>query len=556
MHILKKYWVFLILVLFSVPAAYQLLGKGFYEPSDLHHIADIYQMFRAFVSGQIPGRLGPDFTFGWGYPLFNFYYVLPFYIGALWFYISGSLTWSFKLVFILSIFISTPAMYLFLKQYFKKLPSFVGAILYLYTPFRALEIYVRGAIGEALAISLLPLAFYVLSRVAKDSGKKNIAIAAIVLALFFLSHNYLWILAAPWIILFFVKTKPTKYLGLAISSILAAGLSIYWWLPAIIEQKYVSAVTPFPLIDHFPFIKQLLIPSWGYGASVAGPGDGISFQIGLVNLFAIVAAAIIIVFYRKLIKKENIYLIVWALVGFFVTFSMMNIRSYPIWKLLPIYNFVQFPWRLLFLTTFFSAFAIACVIEVLPEKMSKVLSVVVIIFSIALTINYFKPSKIFYKNDNQYLSRMFANRTVSGEKSDVSLEYYNWSEDYLLLPVWADKRPVSLPTQKIEGDKVITVSNIKQISVVHWSANIDSKAGGVVTYWAYYFPGWFSKVDGRMVDLHPGKPYGQILVNVPEGKHFIEFYWAETDFRKKADYISLVSLVIVLALLVLQFKRE
>jgi len=187
----KSWPIVILLLVFSIPAAFKLLSPGFYEPSDLHHIADIYQMFRAFVSGQIPPRIGPDYTFGWGYPLFNFYYVLPFYIGALWFYISGSLTWSFKSVFILSIFISTPAMYLFLKQYFKKLPSFVGAVLYLYTPFRALEIYVRGAMGEALAISLLPLAFYVLSRVAKDSGKKNIAIAAIVLALFFLSHNYL-----------------------------------------------------------------------------------------------------------------------------------------------------------------------------------------------------------------------------------------------------------------------------------------------------------------------------------------------------------------------------
>ena len=41
--------------------------------------------------------------------------------------------------------------------------------------------------------------------------------------------------------------------------LLSAGLTSYWWLPALLENKLVKAVTPFPLIDHFPFIKQLII---------------------------------------------------------------------------------------------------------------------------------------------------------------------------------------------------------------------------------------------------------------------------------------------------------
>src|SRR3989344_8335588 len=96
----------LILVAIPLPASWWLLTLGFYEPHDLHHIADIYEMIRAINSGQLPPRLGPDYIFGYGYPLFNFYYVLPFYLGALFFFIVGSLTLSFKLVFILSILLS------------------------------------------------------------------------------------------------------------------------------------------------------------------------------------------------------------------------------------------------------------------------------------------------------------------------------------------------------------------------------------------------------------------------------------------------------------------
>src|SRR3989304_9721281 len=109
--------ILLILLFATVPAIYYLIKPGFYEPHDFHPLADIYQMARAFVSGQIPPRLGPDFTFGYSYPLFNFYYVLPFYIGALFYALFGSLTASFESVFVISGILSVFGMYLFLKEF-------------------------------------------------------------------------------------------------------------------------------------------------------------------------------------------------------------------------------------------------------------------------------------------------------------------------------------------------------------------------------------------------------------------------------------------------------
>ena len=191
-----------LLIIFSIPAIYSLLRKGFYEPHDLHHLADIYQMARALSSGQIPPRLGPDFIFNYGYPLFNFYYVLPFYIGALFFFLLGSLTLSYKLVFILSVFVSLFGMYLFLKEFFGRFPSLVGTVLYLYTPYRALQIYVRGAMGEALALALFPFVGYILVEIIR-SGKKwaKVFLGVIICSLFLLSHNYMWALTIPWLIL-------------------------------------------------------------------------------------------------------------------------------------------------------------------------------------------------------------------------------------------------------------------------------------------------------------------------------------------------------------------
>ena len=551
---IKKIIFPLLLFVFSIPAIYQLLKPGFYEPSDLHHLADIYQMFRAFQSGQMPPRLGPDFTFGWGYPLFNFYYVLPFYLGAGFFALFGSLTASYKFIFILSVLISLPAMYLFLREYFDKIPSFVGSFLYLYTPYRAVEIYVRGAMGEALAISLLPAVLWISIKIIKKPSLRLIAAGSLIIALFLLSHNYLWLLSLPFvgsillIMVFLEKKKIISLLALKIAGLVAAGLTIFWWLPALLEQKLISSTTPFPLIDHFPFIRQLIIPSWGYGASLPGPYDGLSFQIGVVNLIVFIVSLLIIIFFRKLLTKKRLILSLWAILGFLVTVFMMNIRSYPIWKLIPFYNFVQFPWRLLFLTTLFTSVLASVIVQILPNKISKIFGIIIVLGALILTFNYFRPSKIFYKSDNDYLNRMFANRTVSGTKSTISQDYLNWSEDYLLLPKVASKKPNALPVSKIEGGKGVDVLNVDEINPVFWKGEVLAKNDGKVTFFAYSFPGWYTQLDRKEVKIDTGQPYGQIEVEVSKGMHDIEFFWKETPLRKTADLISLSSFVVCLGL--------
>lgn len=393
--ILKKHFYTLLLLFICLPSVYFLLLPGFYEPHDLHHIADIYQMFRAIGSGQFPPRWGPDFSFGFGYPLFNFYYLIPFYLGAFYFVIFQSLTFSFEAVFITSVFLSVFGMYKFLREFFDKFPSFVGATLFLYTPYRAVQIYVRGAVGEAMALSLLPLLLWAIYKLLNNNeGKRVIATTAFFGGLFILTHNYFWAIVLPFILffifLFIDRKKSNKQLpSLFISGLLAVGISAYWWLPALVEQKLVSSVTPFPLIDHFPFIKQLITPSWGYGSSVWGPGDEISFQIGLVNLVVFVVLLFLFLFKKKIFKEKLFKLTVWSLVGFLISMFLMNIRSYAIWKIIPFHDFIQFPWRLLSLTTFFTAVIAATFIQVYPKKQKLLGLIITFNFCIPLYRSYF-----------------------------------------------------------------------------------------------------------------------------------------------------------------------
>jgi len=526
-----------LLLLATLPAIYYLIKPGFYEPQDLHHLADIYQMARAVASGQIPPRLGPDFTFGYGYPLFNFYYLLPFYLGAFVYALFGSLTTSFESVFVLSLILSVFGMYLFLREFFNRFPSLVGAFLFLYTPYRAVQTYVRGAMGEALALSLLPFVLWGVVRISKEpKNRKLVAGCAILMGLFIISHNYLWIMTLPFVILFllFLKMVEKNFSSrnLLITGLASLGLTAYWWLPAFLENKLVSSVTPFLMEDHFPFIKQLIIPSWGYGASVWGPTDEMSFQIGIVNLVVTTVVLGILLFARKLFRnKKFLFITLWAILGFFVSVFFMNIRSLFLWKILPFYQFIQFPWRLLFLTTFFTSVLAAVIVHTLPKKFTKSTGLLIIGASLVLTIQHFRPSKVVFKGDDVYLQRFFESR--------------NYSEDYLLLPNWVDERPPNPPLLKFEAETA-KISDIEEITPVYYRVEIDAEKPTTITFNSYYFPGWFAKIDSKISEIKPGKPYGQIELYVPEGNHNIEFFWKETTLRKIADYISLASLIFLI----------
>lgn len=528
--------ILVALVLLSLPAVWVLVSPGGYEPHDLHHLADIYQMHRAFSTGQIPPRMGPDFLFGFGYPLFNFYYVLPFYLGVFFYSLGANLMASLKLVFLVSAVGSVWGMYLLLNKFFGRWASGAGALLYLYTPFRAVEIYVRGAVGEALAIAILPWVLYVLASLIERTDRKNLVAASVVLAFFYLTHNYFFIMAVPFagvFVLFLIlknKEKIAKTKAVFAAGFLSAGLSAYWWLPAFFEHNLVASSTPFALEDHFPFVKQLVIPSWGYGSSVWGPGDEISFQIGVVNLIVVALASILLIKHRR-DKNVNYKISFLALIFFLAAIFMMNIRSMFIWKIIPFTNFIQFPWRLLALTTFFSAFLAGFAVE--KMKLKNIAAILLVLFSVMATFLYFRPSKMISRSEEEYIARFFNNPL--------------YSEDYLQLPHAVSKKPDFVQQQRFNIEHGQIVSEVK-VSDIFWKAEISAEQDTVVEAYVLDFPGWFVEVDGERVETSPGEPYGQMTFAVSSGVHRIELYWAETDLRQLANIVSLATLVVVAAL--------
>src|SRR5690606_26560961 len=95
---------------------------------------------------------------------------------------------------------------------------------------------------------------------------------------------------------------------------------------------------------------QLLWSPWGYGISVEGTADGMSFAIGPLHL--VLAAAGAIVALRSPQRSERARATAGAALAAGGAW-LATAWSAPLWERLPLLQYMAFPWRALMLPSLF-----------------------------------------------------------------------------------------------------------------------------------------------------------------------------------------------------------
>lgn len=541
--LITRYWIFLILI-FSIPAVWALFVKGYFGASDDLHIAWLYELDRAIKLGQIPPRFVPDLSFGFGYPLFNFVFPLPFYMGEIFHLLGLTLVDSVKAVLLISSPISGILMYLLLREFTKNRLAFFGSMLYIYAPYRAVDIYVRGAIGEAFSFIFLPLIILSLVKLNKLIDWKWVGLGAISVASLVLSHNITAYMFLPFVIAFLIlqffmtAAKKAFFLRSFLMFFLGFSISIYFWLPALLESSLLKYDTVFNFVDHFPTVRQLVTPYWGYGGSVPGPGDGMSFFLGGANLLVFITAGLLLIFKWQAITKQNKLLMVWVMSALAAAIFLMNYRSTFVWNNLPLLPYFQFPWRFLILVTFFIPLLVVIFEKFKHEKTLILLIMALIIFP---TWTFFRPEHYLRREDDYYLNRYIPTPFASSE-------YLKTQEEYLRLPKAAEIRPNKNFPLLFPDDGIKKVDKLNDLKVVF---EFESDKGSLINLNKYYFPGWQAKIDGKTVEIFAGKPFGQVSIFVPAGSHEARVYFQETSFRNFLNFASLGAFLVSLMMLLI-----
>lgn len=481
--------------------------------------ARIQQFILNLKNLQIPPRVAQDFSFGLRYPVFNFYAPASYWITSLFSLTGIDIVSALKLSLLLSIIVGFIAMYLFLKEYFDFFPSLTGAVFYVSSLYYPLDIFIRGNLGEVWFLALFPLSLFFLEKNAKKPSQISFFILVIVLSLLFTVHNLLSMVSIL-IVFGFIVLRNNKKINFS-AFILGLLLSSYFILPLIMENRltyatYVATQTNYA--DHFVCPYQLWQSPWGYGGSIKGCNDGMSFKIGKLQLiFALMGIVIFIKSFQRLNHnkhKKNLYLIPSIFYLFLTVFSlfMTTYLSKPIWDLFsPILSLFQFPWRFIAFSLLGLAFFAGYFFHNVKFPFKNTFQILLILFVIGITAKYFTGK--------------FLSKSVFEEKF-LSQEYIE------------KKAAFQIPEYLPRTADYETWRRYEKIPFKMGAINI------------HYFPFWNIKVNGKTIIPTQFDELGRPMMKIEKGAAAtIQVVYQETPVEKLGNFITLLTFAVLLSII-------
>ena len=647
-----------LVLLLSLPVIGPLLQPGyFWGAHDARHsVYFLFQFDKAIRDGVLYPRWAPDFAFGYGYPFFNIYGPLSSYAGELLHLAGLDIVTAVKAVFGLSALLSGLAMYLFVARLLGRPAGLVAALVYVYLPYHLFDLYVRAALAESVGFVFLPLTLWGFYEAVTRPRLPSLLWAALAYAGLMFTSNLLALLFTPILGLYVVyilvgqfvtngrnrqvknTTAPPENHGRAVETgsngslaarpspvrtfilslfppafVLAMGLGLsgIFVLPVLTEARFVRTDQWFggryAFGDDFVEVFQLFSPRWGFGASIPGPDDETGFQLGLVAIVLFALSFWTVPRLGPRWVRRSLYFFQGAtLVLLFLTVPL----SAPVWELLSLAQFAQFPWRLLVIIAPFLSITAGSIAANLPPGDTGPLAdsegpprsettfqasrapasfrpplALVILCCLILLASY------------PYLRAEVRDpKPTEGPVSQAALFRFQQAADEMTgQTAWVRRIPnwSSLAEQVERGGEITTRVNYSALpadnSIGVFSMEMDSvhellwvgtdKEDQAVTFLIPYYPGWqvyvyqdlgphdgnLDKTVGPVTRIGPvvARPAiqttpieGWMVLPVPPGSHFLELRFEDTPVRTIGRWLSILSFILVLALFLLPVIRR
>lgn len=543
---MRQVIILILLTVLCFPAYKALRHPGMIYGHDSESIVFRSIEFRqALRDGHFPVRWSKRLNFGLGQPTFTFSYNLPYYLSAGLGILRINEIWAYKILLAASFPLSAFFAYLWLREVFGERGAVIGGLFYTYVPYHFLNVYVRAAFGEVVAGALVPLVLYGTIKLAKKQTLSNVVFLALGVGMLALSHNMYLVVLLPVLAVYFMTNMTgltwRGLLSLGVALGLGLGLASYYLIPAYFYKNltHLSEIGKWFLENNnFVTMKDLLLPRWGFSGLRRDSGEGLmSMQIGWPQVIVVFAAGWLTLKNKLGAHKKRSVLIWILLVG---ALLMMHKQSLWVWKMVPILQNLQFPWRLMFLVNLATAWM---AVVVFGKFKLRQLAIVIAILILA--------NRGYW---HVYRYSIWKDPTIKPVGYPGTLT--------MLLeetPKWHDILMEHVPyhqSQIYSGE-----ANIKNKT---WKTNyhefeVSADSEFVMTDRTHYWPGWKGYVDGnevKILDPQDEKTFGLITFAVPKGSHNIRVVLKEPLLNKIGDGVSLLTLgLLLLGLLVPPYRR-
>ena len=582
----------LLVVALTVFAIAPLFQPGFFWGAHdaRHSVYFLYEFDRSIQDGILYPRWSPDITFGYGYPLFNIYGPLAFYLGETFHLLGLDLLWAIKMVFATSFVLSGLTMYLFVRRLMGGWAGLIAGLVYVYVPYHIGDIYMRGAFAESVALVFFPLILWTFYETVENPRPVALAGGALSYAGLVFSHNGLLLLFSPFLgiyLVFLVVSRAWQdvhnagactrkgWVPLAramvkrgwaplASLLLGLGLSSLFWLPMAFEFKYVRLDQwlggYYDYRDDFVYFFQFFSPFWGHGLSRPGPHDDLSFQIGAVPVILSVFSLAAVARMRDRVQRRMTLFFQVSLVA--IVFLMLS-ASTAFWELLPIVIFAQFPWRLLALVMPCVAFLAGSVVanerqprdDRGPTVATWGLTILIIVASYA----YLSPQIIEPVEGPVSLAGMMRFMQSSNQMTGSvawTHEIPTWSAFAEHVMMEGEAPDLKVDLAELPKPRRRLAVDLQESTTISQELWVHAEEEGRIIFNVFYYPGWQAYIlDGlhgeiqTRLEVMPHGSLGRVSVSVPKGEHYLLLRFEDTPVRVVGQLMSVTSLLTTFAIL-------
>ncbi len=555
----------LLPLLFALAAAAPLWGAGMVEtrgggdsPFLLWRVAEMTDALRA---GLFPVRWMPDAACGLGYPFFNYYAALPYYLAAALHGLGLPILVAIQAVQTLGLILAALTFGRWVAGHLRSPWARTLAVAaYTFAPFHLVNLYVRGdSLSEFFAFVWYPLILLAIDRLAeRPASKGRLVAAALAYAALILTHNVSALIFAPFALGYALLRSCLPACGqraawgraarvVVAPFLLALLLSLWFWLPALAELDYGQLGEAFTA-GYFHYDRHfrawnLVQRTWRFDYRVAGSADEAGpFAMGAVQALMALVGAVVLLVRRSGTRGWRLFL----LGGGALATLMITPLSAPLWARIGLLAKTQFPWRFLSVQALFTAALTGVLLEEYGAREARwrlPAALLLVGATLWAALADLHPERLLIADEDVTREHLlFYESFTANLGTTIRYEYLPrevvprlYISEVVVDGVGALRADGQPPPQ----GTLLSATPRGQ----RWQVRLERDA--LVAFPVNAWPGWSAEVDGVPVEVSSVQGSGRLAVAMEAGRHEVVLRLRETPLRRLADLLSLGALLVL-----------
>lgn len=501
-------------------------------------------------SGEIFPAWGGGFNAGYGSPSLLFFPPLTSYLHAIPILggipvIVGVCFWSLA-----GLFLSGLAMFGWLRSTGLSQAALQGAVVYMVSSYRLIDLYHRSALAEHWAFVWPPMIVWVAtSRHLRPTARS--ALTAWFVAALLLSNIPLGALFGIGLAVWFMVAESLhgRRLSVALGAVLGFGIAALAVVPQAlsssllsVEQHYGSEAGRFSPSNNTLFSGDFL--SWDFNTQVS---------VSFVAAFALVLVAYVLLPQKRRSDAGVRAAVIAAVICVAVAIKPAGL----IWEALPLLSKFQFPWRVASLLTFGLAFVVARL-----DRRRGWLMVALVVAASAPFSGWARtqPMTTFSSPEppKPRAGTVFPNPHTAWEAGSGGWywRHHNLAEIWFLA---ANVKPFLLP--ELAGSRASQLDAIRSrpavvlerpeapVRVVFWGSvrrelEVESPVAGTLMWRAVEFPTMNVTIDGSPVPVRADPTTGLVVHEISAGEHRVVWTWSPFPALRAGRLVSIGAIAV------------